>query len=214
MRRRNGHGEEAQAIVEFAIIITILLLFFLGTVDFARFIYYSDAVRSAARVGAEVATNHCPFASYGCGSVDQGTAVPDTYVVWAAYCEASSAVNLNLGQYSIGAANTSPVSTSAYAGQSPCKPGTSSSWAPTCNAAAGATCASCSTDICVAPASRTRGTVVSVSVGYDFRPIMPLMSQFFSTQQCWHTSDSPSPSQDDPTSNGHTLCATSTGQVS
>jgi hypothetical protein len=160
-----------------------------------------------------VASNHCPFSAYTCGTVDSGPAVTDNYVMWAAYCEAKGGVNLNLGQYSIGAANTSPVSTSAYTGSSPCTAGTTSSWTPSCNTGAGADCTPCKEDICVAPATRSSGTVLSVSVGYDFRPINPLMQQFFSTQQCWHTSDSPAPSQDDPTSNQHTLCATAQGRV-
>jgi Flp pilus assembly protein TadG len=206
--------------VEFAIIAMVLLFFFLGTIDFARFMYYSDAISSAARVGAEVATNHCAYENYGCGTVSTGkTYVTDNYVMWATYCEAQTSVNLNLGQYPVGAANTTSVSTSAYANNGsqktlgPCIPDdTSSNWAPTC--ANGASCTTaCTHDICVAPTTRSSSGLVSVSVGYDFEPITPLMNQFFPTRQCWHTSDSPAPSQDDPTSNNHTLCARAVGRV-
>lgn len=209
--------------VEFALIAMTLLFFFLGTVDFARFMYYSDAISSAARAGADVASNHCPYAGYACGTTDQGPAVTDDYVIWATYCDAQPAVNLNLGQYATGKTNTTPVSTFAYttttsssnATLQPCQPDdTSSTWVPACNTSKGATCTSCANDICVAPANRTSsGTDVSVSVGYDFQPITPLMNRFFATKLCWSTSDSPAPPQSDSAANQHTLCARAVGKV-
>src|SRR5689334_14504446 len=104
MKKRGGHGEDAQALVEFALVSIVLLLMLLGTIDLGRFIYYTNAVTSAARVGAAVATNHCPFAGSAqtCGTA--ASAVSDTYIMWATYCEAQPAINLNLGQYSVGAA--------------------------------------------------------------------------------------------------------------
>lgn len=223
MRRTDIRGEEAQGLVEFAIMAMVLIFFFLGTVDFARFIYYSNALSSAARVGAEVASNHCAYSDYSCGTTNNGTYVTDNFVMWATYCEAQSTVNLNLGQYSVGAPNTSPVSTSAYTTTTssdgkttyqPCQPNPSSTtWTPACNTSAGATCTPCTNDICVAPTTRSSSSSVSVSVGYDFQPITPLMSQFFTTRQCWTTSDSPTPSQSDSTSNKHTLCARAVGKV-
>jgi hypothetical protein len=217
MRRRNRNGEEAQALIEFALFATVLLYFFLGTVDFARFLYYDNAIRSAARVGAEAASNHCPYAKSSCGS--NGTVVSDNYVIWATYCEAATYVNLNLGQYTIGQANTQSVGTAGYnkgTGMiSQCNPddttANASTWAPTC--ASGASCANCTTDVCVAPTTRVSGTALTVSVGYDFKPITPLLSQFFPVQQCWSTSDSPAPTATDLITSQHTLCAKAAGQV-
>lgn len=213
MRRKSRiHDEEAQGLIEFALISVVLLYFFLGTVDFGRFLYYDSAIRSAAQMGAEVASNHCAFEAYSCGTTDSGNVVTDNFIMWSTYCEASPAVNLNLGQYTVG---DQSATTSAYAANgsiSPCTANdSSSSWTPTC--ANGATCTPCITDICVAPASRASGTVVSVMVGYDFQPITPLMATFFSPIQCWQTTDTPAPSQSDPSSNQHTLCAKAVGQV-
>jgi TadE-like protein len=211
-RRKQGHGEEAQAVLEILVIFPVLLLFFLGSVDFARFMYYSGALQSAARVGAEAASNHCPYAGTACGQ--SGTAVSDTFVIWATYCEAATAVNLNLGQYPIGQPNTTPSALHAYKSTtiSPCTPDdTSKTWTPTCNT--GSSCANCTNDICVAPSTRASSTQVSVSVGYDFRPITPLMDRFFSNQQCWLVSDTPAPLANDPSSNNHTLSARALGGV-
>jgi Flp pilus assembly protein TadG len=217
VKRADRNGEEAQALIEFALFATVLLYFFLGTVDFGRFLYYDNAIRSAARVGAEVASNHCPYAKSSCGA--SGTVTVDNYVIWSTYCEAATYVDLNLGQYSIGQANTKSTGAAGYTQAtgmiSQCNPNdttsNASTWAPTC--ATGASCASCTTDICVAPASRISSTPLSVSVGYDFKPITPLMNQFFPVQQCWSTSDSPVPPVTDPASNQHTICTKSVGQV-
>lgn len=213
MRRRSTiHGEEAQGLIEFALLSVVLLYFFLGTVDFGRFLYYASAIRSSAEVGAELASNHCAYQAYSCGTTDSGNAVTDNFVVWATYCEAAPAVNLNLGQYTLGQQS---VTTPAYVANSsigPCAPNdASASWTPTC--ATGATCAPCSADICVAPATRTSGVQVSVMVGYDFQPITPFIATFFSPVQCWQSTDSPAPSQSDSLSNNHTLCAKAVGQV-
>src|SRR5579872_3563110 len=112
MKRGEQHGEEAQALIEFAFFAVILLYFFLGTVDFGRFLYYDNAIRSAARVGAEVASNHCPYAKSSCGN--SGTVVGDNYVIWSTYCEAAPYANLNLGQYATGQPNTKFTTTPSY----------------------------------------------------------------------------------------------------
>jgi hypothetical protein len=78
-------GEGAQGVIEFALIITALLLVFLGTVDFSRFLYYDTAVRNAARVGAEAAINHC-FNDTTCDS--SATAASNDFVLWSVFCEA------------------------------------------------------------------------------------------------------------------------------
>src|SRR5579872_2268444 len=89
MRLHRIHDEDAQGVVEFALVSVVLLWLFLGTVDFARFLYYDVGITSAARVGAETAINHCPFASSNCGV--SPTVVPDTLVLWRTYCEANPA---------------------------------------------------------------------------------------------------------------------------
>jgi hypothetical protein len=209
---KRGHGEEAQAVLEILIIFPVLLFFFLGTVDLVRFMYYAGAIQSAARVGAEAASNHCPYAGAACGQ--SGTAVSDTFVIWSTYCEAATSVNLNLGQYPIGQPNTTPSAVQAYQSTtiSPCTADdTRKTWTPTCNN--GSSCANCINDICVAPTTRSSSTQVSVSLGYDFRPITPLMDRFFSDQQCWLATDTPAPLGSDPASNKHTLCARAVGGV-
>lgn len=210
--RQRGHGEEAQAVLELLIVVPVLLYCFLGVIDLSRFLYYAGALQSAARVGAESASNHCPYAGAACG--ESGTAVGDTFVIWATYCEAATAVNLNLGQYPIGQPNTTPSANQAYRSTtiSPCTADdTSKNWTPSCNN--GSSCANCMTDICVAPSARSSSTELTVSVGYDFRPITPLMDRFFSNQQCWLATDTPAPTVSDPASNAHTLCARAAGGV-
>lgn len=200
------HHEEAQGLIEFALIGTVLLYLLLGTVDFGRFLYYDTAIRSAAETGAMVASNHCAYADYACGTTTSGSAVSDNFVMWSTYCEAAPSVNLNLGQYLVGQPNTLSTGTSAYTPNGSigaCAANDSSAtWTPTC--ASSATCTPCANDICVSPASRNLGSPVSVSVGYDFQPIAPLVSVFFQPRQCW---------PNDPSTNNHTLCATAVGQV-
>lgn len=216
MKRAKGNGEEAQSLIEFALFGIVLVSFFLGTVDLGRFLYYDNAIRSAARVGAGVASNHCAYADYACGTTSNSVAVTDNFVMWSTYCEAAPHANLNLGQYTPPTPNQSIPNTLAYVAadvsSQPCTPNdTSTTWAPKCGN--GATCTNCANDICVAPTSRTSSTTVAVSVGYDFQPITFFIAKFFSAQQCWSTSDNPAATIDDSLSNNHTLCARSVGRV-
>ncbi len=50
--RRPSHG---QALVEFALVIPLILLLFMGVFDFGRYIYAYNAVSNAAREGARTA---------------------------------------------------------------------------------------------------------------------------------------------------------------
>src|SRR5579872_6827705 len=78
--RRRVRDENAQGLVEFAIVAMVLLLLFLGAVDYGRFLYYRAANQSAARVGAETASNHCPVSGSTCGTTT--TATSDAFVQW------------------------------------------------------------------------------------------------------------------------------------
>jgi hypothetical protein len=191
MKLSRIHDEAAQGVIEFAIVASVLVLLFVGTVDFARFLYYDTAINSAARVGAEMASNHC-WAAGPCSDPNNGsTATADAYVLWSTYCEASPYLSL----------------TPSYSGG--CTAGQSASWVPSCGSLG---CTPCTNDICVYPGTRNKGVQVTVSVGYKFHPITFLLDWIFSTQQCWTASGGAS--TDDSTSNGHTLCATSVGRVS
>lgn len=177
------HDEQAQGVVEFAFIAMILMLIFLGTVDYARFLYYDTAIQSAARVGAETAINRC-YNPVICGTASAPTA--DDYVVQSTYCEAAPYMGLR------------PSVTT-------CAPCTSISG---CTSPCTSSCLSnvCQQDICISPTgSRTTRSTVTISVGYRFKPISFLMSPFFGDQQCWDS--------DSASTNHHTLCATSTGRV-
>lgn len=71
--------------VEFAIVAVILLMLFLGTVDYARFLYYDTSLRSVTRVGAETAINRC-LANNVCSPGTQTASVNE--ILWSIYCEA------------------------------------------------------------------------------------------------------------------------------
>jgi TadE-like protein len=176
--------EGAQGLIEFAIIASLAMLILLGTVDFGRFLYYDNVIRSAARVGAEVGSQHCPIRAGSCAV--SGSAVGSDFVMWAASCEAAGNVRL----------------TPFY---SPCTPGTTASWTPASTCVG--TCTNCANDICVSSSVIPPDThaQVTVDVGYNFRPINPLTNPFFQDQSCY--------SGDDTTVNHHTLCAESVGRV-
>lgn len=176
-----ARDDTAQGVVEFAILSTILLFLFQGTIDFARYVYYQTSVTSAARVGAEAAINHCPYASSNCGTVK--TTTSDLLVMWRTSCEAASAVTLNPQFQSCSADGTT-------------------TFTPVCVT----TCSPCTQDICVTPSDRASGTDVTVSVGYSFKPITPLMAPFFKNDRSCFTGD-------DPAVNHHTLCASFTGRI-
>ncbi|MGH2443661.1 MAG: TadE family protein [Chloroflexota bacterium] len=157
-------GEHAQGLVEFAILATFLFFLFQGTIDFARVMYYQNAITATARSGAEVASNHCAF-SGSCGT--NSTPVSDAFVMWSTYCEANPYAKLQ------------PSYTS-------CSASSSKTFTPSCSG----TCTPCAQDICVSPSSRTTGTKVTVTVGYSFHPLTLLMAPFFSDQSCF-TGDDP-----------------------
>ncbi|MGH2447238.1 MAG: TadE/TadG family type IV pilus assembly protein [Chloroflexota bacterium] len=190
-----ARGRQAgQGVIEFALLITLLLLVLLGTVDFSRFLYYQTALASAARVAAETAQSPCPAAS-ACGNSES----PATYdfVLQSASCEGGSALNLQ------------PVI--------PCTPVTSTSSPCT------STCSPCTGDVCVQVCTSDTSCTTSpyapgggpynepsspesikVTVGYNFQPITPLINDFFPQRQCFSGAG---------TENPHTLCATSVGRL-
>jgi hypothetical protein len=179
--------ERAQGVVEFAILISILLFFFLGTIDFSRFIYYDTAIRNAARIGAEVAGNYCYVP--GCGS--QSSPTGDNIVMQATYCEATQ----NTMAGGLAAVQLAPTTS--------CTPCTTSA----CNPCSSSTCTPCTKDICISPSgTRTAGTDVTVYVGYNFQPISFYMTPFFSSQTCFPWGSA--------SENTHTLCASAVGHVS
>jgi hypothetical protein len=180
-----GH-EQAQSLTEFACIVPILILIFLGITDYSRFMYFNQVIVSAARIGSETAINHCAYHT-SCGMTD--TPVTDDFIAQSVYCDATPHVTL-LPQ----------VSTCAS-----CLTTTCNSPVSICDA----TCFAqiCVKDICITPlqATRTNGVDVTVRVGYSWKPITPLMDKYFPEKLCWPT---------DSFANHHTLCASSTGMVS
>lgn len=188
--------ERAQGITEFAIVSMALMFFFLGTVDFARFMYYDTAIRNAARTGAETASNYCYIP--GCGL--QSSPTSDDVVMQSTYCEAT-------GAQAVG--GSSLVSLQPQINCTPCTTSTCdpcSSTSPYLGA-----CTTCRTDICVSRSpsgSPAAGQTVTVYVGYNFRPISFLMAPFFNTVSCWKNTVSGS------TESTHTLCAQAVGRVS
>jgi hypothetical protein len=186
MKLATIHEERAQGVIEFALIISILMLIFLGTVDFARFLYYDTAIRTAARVGDEAAINHCGSTA----NCAQKRLTTYDFVLQKTHCEPLPFVNL---QPSI---DCTPVTYDS----TPCSGGKTSNCP-----------SSCSQDICVSPAyspgsdiappAASANVSVTVTVGYNFQPISFLMAPFFNTQQCW--------SGDSTT---HTICASSVGR--
>lgn len=177
--------ELAQGLIEFALIAPTIVLIFLGVVDYSRFMYFSGAIAGAARAGGDTVINHCAFHAT-CGMTD--TPVGDDYVVQAVYCNAAPNVQLN-----------PQASTCAS-----CLTSTCNSPVSICDA----TCQSniCVQDICINPlaATRTNGIDVTVTVGYSWKPLTPLIAVFFPDRSCW---------SGDPVANHHTLCASVTGNV-
>lgn len=204
------HGEEAQGVVEFALISMIMLFFFLGTVDLGRFFYYGTAVRNAARVGAEVASNaSCPNV-FLCGRLDP-TLIND-YVMQATVCEPNGAQRVVL-QPTLNCSTcidsectgaTSPCSSTA------CTPCDKDVCIERFNQCASTPCDPCASSLQGAPyATSTNGQCVRVIVGYNFKPISPLIGKFFGSKQCWTAATGAR--VDDSTT--HTICATATGKV-
>jgi Flp pilus assembly protein TadG len=179
-------SEQAQSLTEFAFIVPILLLIFLAITDYSRFMYFNQVINSAARAGGETAINHCAYHA-SCGMTD--TPVSDDFVAQAVYCDASPHVQIQPA-----------VSTCASCLTTSCN-------SPTSICSAGCLAQICVKDICIDPlgASRANGTDVTVTVGYSWKPITPLIDRFFPDKPCWAS---------DSLTNHHTLCAYSTGNVS
>jgi TadE-like protein len=183
--RSLAHRERAQGLIEFAIIAPSLILIFLGVVDFSRFMYFNQAIVSAARAGGDAAINHCAFHAT-CGMID--TPVGDDFIVQAVYCDASPNVQLQ------------PQAATCAS----CLTTNCNSPVTICNVSCLAKI--CTQDICINPlaAGRTNGMDVTVTVGYSWKPITPLIATFFPDKACW---------SQDPATNHHTLCASATGNV-
>jgi Flp pilus assembly protein TadG len=183
---RTNRPEDGQGVIEFAIISVVLLSFFLGTVDFARFMYYDNAIRDSARVGAETAINRCAN-RFACNFTSPMTS---NYIFQNTVCDAQPYVSL----------------TPAVTTCTPCNVGASGCADP-CPASGPSACADCGADqdVCISGA-HTSGQMITVTVGYRFKPISFLMAAFFPDSSCF--------SGDDTTFNHHNLCASSSGRVS
>lgn len=211
IRRLGPVGDErAQGVLEFALISTFLLLLALGIVDFSRFMYYQTAVTDAARVGAEVAIYHCAAPS----NCDQNTTpITDDAVIQAVMCDANQNAYTGTLGFQLDPAITSVTPTVC---RTPCD-GISvpcmvnadqecgnNGGTDICVVRHAATAAGSSTDGCTLASGQSPANhqCVEVDVGWDFKPITPLISQFFQTRQCW------------PGDNGgHDLCASAVGRV-
>ena len=55
--RRRGHGQQAQALVEFALILPVMLLMTLGLIDIGRAFVFGVAVQEGTRQAARLAVN-------------------------------------------------------------------------------------------------------------------------------------------------------------
>lgn len=100
MRARDGR-RKGQALVEFALVIPVLLLFMLAITDFARGIFIYSVISDAAREGARYAIVHGSLATAD-GEQASGPGTSDasgTYVVSAAktYAYGLNANLLNVG---------------------------------------------------------------------------------------------------------------------
>lgn len=186
---RTAVHERGQALIEFAVVSSVVLLVILGLADFSRMMYYQSAMNSAARVGAEMASNHCQDAVY-CSI----SGAPTTYdfVMQATECEAPNV----------------PLQPSL-----PCSQVTSPSGSP----CTGACPAPCGQDICISPAYQPGSTQtlvspvdVTVSIGYHFSPISPLMKVFLESDanSAWKNGCFPG----DPP-HTHTLCGKAIGRA-
>lgn len=218
MRRHSKiHGEEAQGLIEFALIAGILMLLFLGTIDYGRFMYYDTSIRNAARIGAELADGTCEPGD--CGRLNMTTV--NGFIFQGTICEPQPYVSLqpNPG----GTFCTNCVTTSCVLGTNPCVSGGTN----ICDSSGNY----CTKDVCVIrtnptlnPASTPKeGQTVTVVVGYRFVPIAPLVQSFFNKQKCYTTTSDTSAGNavvgaavvdtQYSTSTPHTLCAAASGRV-
>jgi hypothetical protein len=156
--------ETANGTLEFAVVVQVLLLMFLGTVDYSRFMHADTAIRNAARVGLETAINPC---SYQDDCLPDTATLSDSAVMWATYCEGSPYVRLQ------------PSFTS-------CPPNAGGIRSAPC----AAVCNDCAQDLCVSPAGvPSRGQTVTVTVGYSFQPLTFVIARLFPVRQCFPGDD-------------------------
>jgi Flp pilus assembly protein TadG len=105
--KRCGDGKtKGQALVEFALVLPILLLFIFGIIDAGRLIYTFNTVANSARDGARVAI------------VNQSTTGTDTCdttsaTAWAKGCSILSGTNLGLTTTDVDVIYRDPTDTSA-----------------------------------------------------------------------------------------------------
>jgi hypothetical protein len=150
--------EQANAALEFAVSFWLLLLVFLGCIDYARFLYADIAIRDAAKVGLETAMNPCAGQS---DCLPGAQALSDSAVQWAVYCEGQPYLQLSPG-YTYCPAH-------GY-GSPPCA----------------ASCTTCVQDVCVQhPGTDDGQATVRVAVGYRFRPLSFMFSPFFGARSCF-----------------------------
>jgi Flp pilus assembly protein TadG len=83
MTRRIRPSSRGQGLVEFALILPVLILIFMGVFDFGRAIYAYNSVSNAAREGARV------------GIVDQGTGAGGAYNAAIEAANQATALGLN-----------------------------------------------------------------------------------------------------------------------
>jgi TadE-like protein len=81
--------EAGQSLVEFAILVPLLLIVFLGAADVGRLFFYTSMISNAAREGAIYAANHSaalPNCSSGCAPLSSGPVLQHV-------CDASGAAD-------------------------------------------------------------------------------------------------------------------------
>src|SRR5450759_1882189 len=178
MRLGRVHRDEgAQGLVEFALVAIVLLMLFLGTVDYGRFLYYGTAVRNAARIGAEVASNaSCPSSGL-CGHLD--SSVINDYVMQATVCEPQT-VSLSPSLPCTTCIDTPCAGTTTPCSSTPCVPCNADVCIVRFNKCTGACTDPCDSSLKGAAfGTSVNGQCVKVIVGYNFVPISPMMKLFF-----------------------------------
>jgi Flp pilus assembly protein TadG len=102
----NGRRPHGQALVEFALVIPIFLLFIFGIIDAGRLIYTYNTVSNAARDGARVAIVN--QSSTGTDTCDTTAAT-----AWPTGCAIQSAIALGLTDANVQVDYRDPTDTSA-----------------------------------------------------------------------------------------------------
>ena len=198
---RRGRNENAQSVIEFALMSMILLLILAGVVDFSRFMYYQTAVDNATRDGLVLVMEPCPDRDV----CTHYKATSDDFALQAARCSGQPYLNLQ------------PVVSCTQCITSTCTTGS-----PCTDTSAGTGCLATHPDVCVQrgatvtaahasscsslyPSTITSasiGQAVVVNIGYDFEPVTPLLKPFFPQKTCFPSDTTV-----------HTLCGTLAGRV-